>query len=276
MSGLLGEVAGTTVGPLLAALRQVLGAHVRQAGALVAPDRLRFDFSHVEPMTAEQIEQVELLVNEKVRQNAGVHQSEGTYSAAIRRGALAFFGDKYEDTVRLIEIANGATFSFEVCGGTHVGRTGDIGLFKIVSEGAVASGVRRIEALTGIGDTFGLGVGLGGTRSSSLWPYLFASIGPVGTALFAAVVVLAVVGAWRNPAWHGAAAVLVATVVTKSIAGSAPFEPLLVLAIAVCLAGPRVGTTSPPAHAGGDVEGLTALADFSRPRPGAEDRSVLA
>lgn len=147
---------------------------------------------------------------------------------------------------------------------------------KVGSTSYTARTQSDIEALTGIGDTFGLGVGLGSTRSSSLWPFLFASIGPIGTALFAAVVVLAVRAAWKDPAWRGAAAVLAATVVTKSIAGSAPFEPLLVLGIAVCLAGPRVGTSSPPAHARGDAEGFTSFADFSRPRPGAEDRSVLA
>ena len=136
---------------LHAALRQVLGAHVRQAGSLVAPDRLRFDFSHVEPMTAEQIEQVQLLVNEKIRQNTSVHKSEDTYSEAIRRGALAFFGDKYEDTVRLIEIANGATFSFEVCGGTHVGHTGELGAVYILGESSIGAGMRRIEAVCGRG-----------------------------------------------------------------------------------------------------------------------------
>jgi alanyl-tRNA synthetase len=134
---------------LHAALRQVLGAHVRQAGSLVAPDRLRFDFSHVEPVTDDEIEQVQLLVNEKIRQNAGVHRSDDSYSAAIERGALAFFGDKYGDTVRLVEIANGATFSFEVCGGTHVERTGELGAVYILSESSIGSGMRRIEAVSG-------------------------------------------------------------------------------------------------------------------------------
>ena len=134
---------------LHAALRQVLGAHVRQAGSLVAPDRLRFDFSHVEAMTDGEIERVQLLVNEKIRENVGVHRSEDTYTAAVERGALAFFGDKYEDTVRLVEIANGATFSFEVCGGTHVESTGTIGAVYVLGESSIGSGMRRIEAVSG-------------------------------------------------------------------------------------------------------------------------------
>ena len=136
---------------LHAALRQVLGPHVRQAGSLVAPDRLRFDFSHVEPMTDEEIESVQLLVNEKIRQNVPVHKSEGTYTSAIERGALAFFGDKYEETVRLVEIANGAAFSFEVCGGTHVERTGAVGAVYVLAESSIGSGMRRIEAVSGRG-----------------------------------------------------------------------------------------------------------------------------
>ena len=136
---------------LHAALRQVLGPHVRQAGSLVAPDRLRFDFSHVEAMSAEEIESVEWLVNEKIRENVGVHHSEDSYRSAIDRGALAFFGDKYDDTVRLVEIANGATFSFEVCGGTHVHRTGELGAVYVMSESSIGSGMRRIEAVSGRG-----------------------------------------------------------------------------------------------------------------------------
>ena len=134
---------------LHAALRQVLGPHVRQAGSLVAPDRLRFDFSHVEAMTPDDIEQVQLLVNEKIRQNATVHGSQDTYTGAIQRGALAFFGDKYDETVRLIEIANGATFSFEVCGGTHVHHTGELGAVYILGESSIGAGMRRIEAVSG-------------------------------------------------------------------------------------------------------------------------------
>ena len=136
---------------LHAALRQVLGPHVRQAGSLVAPDRLRFDFSHVEPVTGDQLEEVQWLVNEKVRQNATVHRSEDAYTAAINRGALAFFGDKYEETVRLVEIANGASFSFEVCGGTHVERTGELGSVYILGESSIGAGMRRIEAVSGRG-----------------------------------------------------------------------------------------------------------------------------
>ena len=136
---------------LHAALRQVLGAHVRQAGSLVAPDRLRFDFSHVEAVTVEELQMVQWLVNEKIRQNVDVHRSEETYSSAIRRGALAFFGDKYEESVRLIEIANGSTFSFEVCGGTHVHRTGELGSVYVLGESSIGSGLRRIEAVSGRG-----------------------------------------------------------------------------------------------------------------------------
>ena len=136
---------------LHAALRQVLGSHVRQAGSLVAADRLRFDFSHVEAMTVEEIQAVQLLVNEKIRQNATVHRSEGTYTEAIRKGALAFFGDKYDETVRLVEIANGTTFSFEVCGGTHVGHTGELGTVLVLGESSIGAGMRRIEAVSGRG-----------------------------------------------------------------------------------------------------------------------------
>ena len=133
---------------LHAALRQVLGAHVRQSGSLVAPDRLRFDFSHVAPLTPEEIESVEWLVNERVRQDVGVHKGEDSYASAIQRGALAFFGDKYDDTVRLVEIANGETFSFEVCGGTHVERTGELGAVYILGESSIGSGLRRMEAVS--------------------------------------------------------------------------------------------------------------------------------
>ena len=134
---------------LHAALRQVLGTHVRQAGSLVAPDRLRFDFSHVKPMTEDEIWQAQWLVNEKVRQNARVLKGEDSYASAISRGALAFFGDKYGEVVRLIEIANGATFSFEVCGGTHVEGTGEVGAVYILGESGIGAGMRRIEAVSG-------------------------------------------------------------------------------------------------------------------------------
>ena len=136
---------------LHSALRQVLGSHVRQAGSLVAADRLRFDFSHVEAMTVEEIQAVQLLVNEKIRQNATVHRSEDTYTEAIRRGALAFFGDKYDEKVRLVEIKNGTTFSFEVCGGTHAERTGELGTVYVLGESSIGAGMRRIEAVSGRG-----------------------------------------------------------------------------------------------------------------------------
>ena len=134
---------------LHAALREVLGPHVRQAGSLVAPDRLRFDFSHVQPVTDDELWQVQHLVNEKIRQNAGVHRDEDTYQSAIQRGALAFFGDRYGERVRLIEIANGDTFSFEVCGGTHVHHTGEVGSVYILGESSIGAGMRRLEAVSG-------------------------------------------------------------------------------------------------------------------------------
>ena len=134
---------------LHAALREVLGPHVRQAGSLVAPDRLRFDFSHVQPVTDEELWQVQHLVNEKIRQNSSVHRDEDTYSSAIQRGALAFFGDRYGERVRLIEIANGDTFSFEVCGGTHVHHTGEVGSVYILGESSIGAGMRRLEAVSG-------------------------------------------------------------------------------------------------------------------------------
>ena len=134
---------------LHAALRQVLGLHVRQAGSLVAPDRLRFDFTHVQAVTDDEMWQVQLLVNEKIRQNARILRDEDTYQEAIRRGALAFFGDRYDERVRLVEIANGDTFSFEVCGGTHVDRTGEVGAVYVLGEASIGAGMRRIEAISG-------------------------------------------------------------------------------------------------------------------------------
>ena len=134
---------------LHAALRQVLGLHVRQAGSLVAPDRLRFDFTHVQAVTDDEMWQVQLLVNEKIRQNARVLNDEDSYQEAIRRGALAFFGDRYDERVRLVEIANGDTFSFEVCGGTHVERTGEVGAVYVLGESSIGAGMRRIEAISG-------------------------------------------------------------------------------------------------------------------------------
>ena len=134
---------------LHAALRQVLGPHVRQAGSLVSPDRLRFDFTHVQQVSDDEMWMVQLLVNEKIRQNASVIRDEDTYQEAIRRGALAFFGDRYEERVRLVEIANGETFSFEVCGGTHVERTGEVGAVYVLGESSIGAGMRRIEAISG-------------------------------------------------------------------------------------------------------------------------------
>ena len=132
-----------------AALRRVLGEHVQQKGSLVAPDRLRFDFSHYEPVTAAQLQEIEDLVNEQIRRNTPADVKHMQYDDAVASGAIALFGEKYEDEVRVLNFGDG--FSVELCGGTHVSSTGDIGVFKITSEGGVASGIRRIEALTGEG-----------------------------------------------------------------------------------------------------------------------------
>jgi len=131
---------------LHAALRKVLGTHVAQAGSLVAPDHLRFDFSHGASVKDSQVEEVEGLVNEQVEANIVVSPAEMDLQAALRSGAMALFGEKYGDRVRVIRIGD---FSTELCGGTHLDATGQIGLFKVTDEGAVASGVRRIEAVTG-------------------------------------------------------------------------------------------------------------------------------
>ncbi len=133
---------------LHAVLREVLGPHVKQYGSLVAPNRLRFDFAHFAPVRPGQLEEVEAIVNERVRADAPVQTKIMGVSEAIQEGALAFFGDKYGEEVRVVEID---TFSKELCGGTHCRHTGEIGLFKLVSEGGVAAGVRRIEAQTGEG-----------------------------------------------------------------------------------------------------------------------------
>ncbi len=152
---------------LHAALRQVLGTHVRQAGSLVAPDRLRFDFTHIEATKPEELAAVQRLVNEKIREDIEVHPHEMPYDEAIAGGALALFGEKYSAKVRVVDICEPASqdskertanskqpehmhcFSKELCGGTHCHRTGEIGTFVIVSEGSVGSGLRRLEALAG-------------------------------------------------------------------------------------------------------------------------------
>ncbi len=131
---------------LHASLRRVLGTHVQQKGSLVAPDRLRFDFSHYEPLTGAQLEEIERLVNAQIRANTPAESQVMGFQEALDAGALAFFGDRYGDRVRVLRFGD---FSTELCGGTHVERVGDIGLFKIVSEAGIASGVRRIEAVTG-------------------------------------------------------------------------------------------------------------------------------
>jgi alanyl-tRNA synthetase len=133
---------------LPAALRQVLGDHVQQKGSLVAPDRLRFDFAHYEPVTPEQLAEIEGLVNAQIRANAAAETKVLPYEEAVAGGAMALFGEKYDDRVRVLRLGD---FSMELCGGTHVRRAGDIGLFKVLYEGGIASGVRRIEAVTGRG-----------------------------------------------------------------------------------------------------------------------------
>ena len=133
---------------LHAVLRRELGQHVRQAGSLVTPERLRFDFSHTGAIAGEKLASIEAEVNQHIREDAGVSIEELSYDEAIRRGALAFFGDKYGDRVRVVKIGE---FSTELCGGTHVQASGEIGLFKLHFEGGVAAGVRRVEAFTGEG-----------------------------------------------------------------------------------------------------------------------------
>jgi alanyl-tRNA synthetase len=133
---------------LHAALREVLGAHVQQKGSLVAPDRLRFDFSHFQPMTQEELAEIERRVNAQIRANHSAEVHLMGMQEALEFGAMALFGEKYGERVRVLKMGG---YSTELCGGTHVGRTGDIGLFKLVGEGGVSAGVRRIEAVTGQG-----------------------------------------------------------------------------------------------------------------------------
>jgi alanyl-tRNA synthetase len=130
------------------ALREVLGPHVRQQGSLVAPDRLRFDFSHFEPVTRDQLREIEDLANDEILANASVRHFETTMNEARELGAIAFFGDKYGDIVRVLEAGE---HSVELCGGTHVRRLGDIGPLKVTSESSIGSNLRRIEAVTGLG-----------------------------------------------------------------------------------------------------------------------------
>ncbi len=133
---------------LQAMLREVLGSHVHQAGSLVAPERLRFDFTHFAPIERGDLEQIEAMVNQKVRQNMRVETKIMNVEEALQTGAMALFGEKYGEKVRVVRVSD---FSIELCGGTHTSRTGDIGIFKILHESGVAAGVRRIEALTGEG-----------------------------------------------------------------------------------------------------------------------------
>ncbi|HIE79324.1 MAG TPA: alanine--tRNA ligase, partial [Nitrospinaceae bacterium] len=131
---------------LHAALKEVLGEHIKQAGSLVASNRLRFDYTHFSPLTDKEKFRIESRVNEKVRENIQVSTQEMDIDSAIKEGAMALFGEKYGETVRVVNISG---FSKELCAGTHITATGDIGLFRITSEGGIASGVRRIEAVTG-------------------------------------------------------------------------------------------------------------------------------
>jgi alanyl-tRNA synthetase len=131
-----------------AALRDLLGPHVKQYGSLVAPNRLRFDFAHFRPLSFRDIDDIESTVNAEIRNNETVRTEVMSIQDAVAKGALAFFGDKYGEQVRVVSVES---FSKELCGGTHCRQTGEIGLFRIVSEGGVAAGVRRIEAQTGSG-----------------------------------------------------------------------------------------------------------------------------
>jgi alanyl-tRNA synthetase len=131
-----------------AALRELLGPHVKQYGSLVAPNRLRFDFAHFRPLSSRDVDDIESMVNEQIRRNQAVRTDVMGVQEAVQAGALAFFGDKYGDQVRVVSVD---TFSKELCGGTHCRQTGEIGMFRLVSETGVAAGVRRIECVTGSG-----------------------------------------------------------------------------------------------------------------------------
>jgi alanyl-tRNA synthetase len=135
---------------LQAALRQVLGEHIQQRGSLVAPERLRFDFSHLAAMTADEIKAVQRIVNDKIRRNLKVSDEQTAYKMAVAAGAIALFDEKYGDVVRVMRIGEPAV-STELCGGTHISSTGEIGYFQIISEGSIGAGLRRIEAVTGRG-----------------------------------------------------------------------------------------------------------------------------
>jgi alanyl-tRNA synthetase len=135
---------------LQAALRRVLGEHIQQRGSLVAPDRLRFDFSHLTAMTREEIGEVQHIVNDRIRQDLAVYDEDIAYEKAIAEGAIALFDEKYADVVRLLRIGR-PHISAELCGGTHVASTGEIGFFHILSESSIGAGLRRIEAITGGG-----------------------------------------------------------------------------------------------------------------------------
>jgi alanyl-tRNA synthetase len=142
---------------LHAVLRDMLGSHVRQAGSLVAPGRLRFDYTHIAAVSPDELTEIERTVNDRIRGDLGVVKRDEAQRDALARGALAFFGERYGDTVRTVQIGDPdegseeTPASFELCGGTHLDRTGQIGFFHVVSEGSVGTGVRRIEAVTGRG-----------------------------------------------------------------------------------------------------------------------------